>query len=139
MVGFLKITAVTAGLWMLCAVGISGSAVAQEKVADEKSAGDAASVNVTVPTTDEALQRLGVKTIKGVDVVRMATVLSLLGAGRTGGGPGRGLNYTCTSETNECACHGWLDCVLVMDECKTPPKDPGGGICTGNSCTCTWH
>lgn len=139
MVGLSKITAVTAALWMLCAVGISCSVVAQEKVADEKSGSDAASVNVTVPTTDEALQRLGVKTLKGTDVVRMATVLSLLGAARAASGQGRGLNYTCTSETNECVCHGWLDCVQAMDECTTPPKDPGGGLCTGNTCTCTWH
>lgn len=139
MVRLPKVIAATAALCALAVVGVSGSVLAQEKVEVKEAANDAASINVTVPTTDEALQRLGVKTLKGTDVVRMATVLSLLGAARAGGAPGGGLNYTCTSETNECVCHGWLDCVLATDECKTPPKDPGGGLCTGNTCTCTWH
>jgi hypothetical protein len=91
MVRLLKVIAVTAALCVLAAVGVSGSVLAQEKVEVKEAANDAASINVTVPTTDEALQRLGVKTLKGTDV-RMATVLSLLGAARTGGGPGGGLN-----------------------------------------------
>jgi len=108
-----RLSKIIAALCVMAVVGASGSALAQEKVEgngpDQAATRDVASINVTVPITDEALQRLGVKTLKGTDVVRMATVLSLLGAARTGGGPGGGLNYTCTSETNECVCHGWLD------------------------------
>ena len=115
-------------------------ASAEEKVSPHQSPEkDTVSVNVTVPTSDAALQRLGVKSLKGVDVDRMATYLNLLSAARTGGGGG-GQNYTCTSESNSCVCHGWLDCVLAMDECKTPPKDPDGKLCTGGApCNCTWH
>jgi hypothetical protein len=97
--------------------------------------------NATVPITDEGLQRLGVKNLKGNDVAKMATIVNLLSAGRAaGGGAGGRINYTCDSTSNACTCHGWLDCVLATDECKTPPVNTDGTICSGTSaCTCTWH
>lgn len=100
-----------------------------------------ASVNATVPITDEGLQRLGVKNLKGNDVAKMATIVNLLSAARRGGGGGGGrLNYSCESTSNACSCTGWLDCVLVMDECRTPPVNTDGTICSGAApCTCTWH
>jgi hypothetical protein len=64
-------------------------------------------------------------------------------ANRRGGGAGGGrLNYTCESTSNACSCTGWLDCVLIMDECRTPPVNSDGTICSGAApctCTCTWH
>jgi hypothetical protein len=100
-----------------------------------------ASVTATVPITDEGLQRLGVKNLKGNDVAKMATIVNLLSVARRGGGAGGGrLNYTCESTSNACSCTGWLDCVLVMDECRTPPVNSDGTICSGAApCTCTWH
>jgi hypothetical protein len=97
--------------------------------------------DATVPITDEGLQRLGVKNLKGNDVAKMATIVNLLSVGRRGGGAGGGrLNYTCESTSNACSCTGWLDCVLVMDECRTPPVNSDGTICSGAApCTCTWH
>lgn len=96
------------------------------------------SINSTVPITEEGLRRLGAKHLKEADVAKAATLIRLLGAARTG--VSRGQNYTCTSEANSCVCHGWLDCVLAMDECKTPPKNPDGTLCSGEQpCTCTWH
>ena len=115
-------------------------ASAEEKVSPHQSPEkDTVSVNVTVPTSDAALQRLGVKSLKGVDVDRMATYLSLLSAARTGGAA-EDRTTRARLKSNSCVCHGWLDCVLAMDECKTPPKDPDGKLCTGGApCTCTWH
>ena len=99
-----------------------------------------ASVNATVPITDEELQRLGVKNLKGNDVAKMATIVNLLSVARRRGGGGGRLNYTCESTSNACSCTGWLDCVLVMDECRTPPVNTDGTICSGSApCTCTWH
>jgi len=118
-------------------LGSTEHALAEEKVSAQASTKDALTVSTTIPVTDEALHKLGVNTVKADDLVRAATLLSLVGAARTGGG---GLPYTCTSESNECTCHGWLDCVLVMDECRTPPRNPDGTLCTGDRpCTCTWH
>jgi hypothetical protein len=46
------------------------------------------SVNRHGPYTDEGLQRLGVKNLKGNDVAKMATIVNLLSVARRGGAEG---------------------------------------------------
>jgi hypothetical protein len=122
-------------------LGTYSIALCQEAQHDTADNSMASISNATVPITDEGLQRLGVKNLKGNDVAKMATIVNLLSVARRGGGGGGGrLNYTCESTSNACSCTGWLDCVLVMDECRTPPVNPDGTICSGAApCTCTWH
>lgn len=99
----------------------------------------AAGPNYSAPVTDAELGRLGFRNFKAADVDRMRLTLTLLERARSAGSAGSGPRYTCTSETNVCGCNSVLDCADMIWECKTPPRDRDGKICTGDNCTCTWH
>src|SRR6476619_5227001 len=98
----IKMPALAASIGLL--LGASSVALCQEAKQDASDK-SLASVTATVPITDEGLQRLGVKNLKGNDVAKMATIVNLLSAARRGGGGGGGrLNYTCESTSNACTC-----------------------------------
>ena len=120
-------------------VGLSSLALGQD--ARQSAAAKGAISLDSIPASDEELRRLGVKKLTAAQVNRMMGTLHLLSLSRVSGTGGRGSNYTCTTDTNTCTCHGWLDCHLAdMDECKTSPANPDGTLCSGTvPCTCTWH
>ena len=130
-------TNVLIGIGALLVAGASSFAIGQG-LHQASAVQSTISVRYSNPVTDSELRKLGIKRLNAADVERMATTLTLLGRARAGGGGG-GRRYSCDSETNVCSCSGPIDCIDVIDECRTPPRDPSGNICTGGNCTCTWH
>lgn len=115
-------------------VGVSGVALSQDMRKSEsiKRVESAA-------LSDQDLKRMGIRSLTAADVEKMRITLGLLERARASGGTRGGLNYSCESTTNVCKCDGMFDCIDMIRDCRTPPRNPDGSLCTGGKCSCTWH